>query len=271
MATKYTVIQYFPDPISDERVNVGVVAVDERGAFSRFLRNWKRVRQFAPGGIEFLKDFAERVEYATSANYPLPGIDPSRHASAEWVLEIAGKWRRSIQLTAPRTSVRPAEELIEAMAARFLTEPRARASRGKDRRVAARAAVNGITEVVKSRGPELAERFVKKRHEVAGKLGNHVFDAVVQNGRIYCAAQGLSFQIGADTLKREIDATAWAIDDLRQRFPEVPVAVVVIPPEKATRLYTDARYIFEGLDATVLKENRVEKWAHEVLSPILPE
>ncbi len=46
MASFYTVVQYVPDPVTDERVNIGVIVAAEDTVQSRFLSNWRRVKQF---------------------------------------------------------------------------------------------------------------------------------------------------------------------------------------------------------------------------------
>ena len=46
MPSRYTLIQYRPDPASDERLNIGVIAWDADGAHVVFVESWEHVRLF---------------------------------------------------------------------------------------------------------------------------------------------------------------------------------------------------------------------------------
>ena len=59
MTSHYSIVQYVPDPIADERINVGVIATGENGTVRvRFLGHWQRVHQFGRGDVSFLQEFA---------------------------------------------------------------------------------------------------------------------------------------------------------------------------------------------------------------------
>lgn len=76
-------------------------------------------------------------------------------------------------------------------------------------------------------------QLIKRNHPIEGKLDLHEFDVAVANGMPFLAAQGLSFEIGdRHALQREIDSTAWPIDDVKKLRKELPLAVVVLPPRK---------------------------------------
>ena len=59
MPSRYSIIQYVPNPIADERINIGVLAFDENLVKVSFLKNWQRVKDFGGENIDFLQDFAE--------------------------------------------------------------------------------------------------------------------------------------------------------------------------------------------------------------------
>ena len=62
MISKYTVVQYLPDPLNGECINIGVVVLGDGQVLSRFLGEWDRVECFSGGrDITFLRHFAERV------------------------------------------------------------------------------------------------------------------------------------------------------------------------------------------------------------------
>ena len=46
MPSRYSIIQYVPNPIADERIHIGVLAFDENLVKVSFLKNWQRVKDF---------------------------------------------------------------------------------------------------------------------------------------------------------------------------------------------------------------------------------
>ena len=58
MSTTYTVVQYVPDPIADERLNIGVIAISGDRARARFLTNWARAERFGNASVNVLPLFS---------------------------------------------------------------------------------------------------------------------------------------------------------------------------------------------------------------------
>jgi len=46
MVSRYSIVQYVPNPIADQRINIGVLAFDDNRVCVRFLSNWERVKRF---------------------------------------------------------------------------------------------------------------------------------------------------------------------------------------------------------------------------------
>ena len=74
MLTSYSVIQFIPDPISGESINIGIVAWDDDGIKTSMIKDWRRVSSFAYGEIEFLKDFSRQLKLLASEQPNLPGF-----------------------------------------------------------------------------------------------------------------------------------------------------------------------------------------------------
>ena len=70
------IVQYVPDAVTNERINIGVIVLDENRASAAFLSNWGRVKQFAGRDIQFLQDLQH----------------DSRHWDAEAVLRFSQQW-----------------------------------------------------------------------------------------------------------------------------------------------------------------------------------
>ena len=107
MPAHYTVIQYVPDPVTDERINVGVIGYANGSVQTRFLVNWQRVKMLA--GKEAMD--LSRIETLF------------RDFNEEILFEMIYSWKNSIQFTSPRSSLRSLEETIDEAAKRFLVDP----------------------------------------------------------------------------------------------------------------------------------------------------
>src|SRR6266571_3423111 len=189
MPTTYTVVQYVPDPIADERLNVGVIAVSGGRARSRFLTNWLRAERFGNARVR--------------------------------VLSVK-------QALADRVGVREARELVQ------------------------------------------------RRHALAGQLDTHVLDAVVGNGRALLGAQGISFEVPeVKRIEPTLEATAWAVDDIRKRYADIPLGVVALAPrpdmlafDVRRNAFERAQRIFGGLHADLVTEDDAARWAGQAVAGI---
>jgi Protein of unknown function (DUF3037) len=110
----YSVIQYVPNPIANERINVGVLAFDEETVKVHFLSHWDRVRAFgAIENIDFLKEFARRMEAAVEDGLLFPGDAPGEISRYDRLLKVARGWINSIQFTEPHGSLEAVDSLLE--------------------------------------------------------------------------------------------------------------------------------------------------------------
>lgn len=107
----YCVVEYWPDTLAGERVNIGIVAFNTklRRAVSRFLKDWSRVERFALGqDIAFLREFVAREQ---------PRLTISR------IKKMRG-WSNAIQLTRPRHGFGTPSQLLRELAPLFLVSDR---------------------------------------------------------------------------------------------------------------------------------------------------
>jgi len=269
MPSYYSVVQYVPDPISDERVNVGILVFGDGRIRSRFLANWRRVSLFGGEDVTFIRELAERASVWTPEELELPGLEQGMRLDEGKVSRLLGRWENSIQFTEPRTSTLSPEELLDEVGARMLKQPE-RMRRGfRDRRVAASLARRTLRQALEEAVGETWGRLYRQNEPVAGNLDEHVFDVALANGTPILAAQGLSFE-GPHTrmLEKEVDSTAWAVTDVRERDPKMRLAVVVLPPKSKSKTYERARRIFDGLQASVVQEDEADSWARLAVSGV---
>jgi hypothetical protein len=238
MTARYSVVQYAPDPITDERINVGVIAWDEGGIQSRFLADWRRVQAFGGGNLNFLRLFAKKLQMLTSPQLRL-ALEHRDGFDAQRLETIIGSWEHNIQFTPPRGSIKDARALLADVVPTFLREsalqPRPRPKR--DRRAAAVLTAKVILEAVQRRIADEAERLVKKNQKLPGRVEEHAFDVVLANGRPLAAVHALSFEVSDhERLERVVDATAWLVEDVKKAHAKLPVAIFALPPWKRHRL-----------------------------------
>jgi Protein of unknown function (DUF3037) len=266
MTAKYTVVQYVPDPTAGERINFGVITWDAQHIRSRFVAHWSRIRSFGGEDVSFLRDFARGVTELTTPQMPLPEIGGDK-LDLSRLKKMIGEWSYSIQFTEPRGSLRDAQTLLEEVASVFLRQPGFRVRRGRSRRYAASLAYSYLLKAVKQQAPDGAENLVRHNEFLQGKLDKHRLDVVLANGKLLAALNALSFEISeSEHLEREIQVTAWTIDDLRKLYRKLPVAIYMLPPleNEVSDSYARATRLFKSLHADVVTSERaMQAWAEQ--------
>jgi|GEM_PF-980521 len=271
MLTRYSIIQYVPDPLAGERINIGILAIGGERMVSRFVPNWDRIDCFAAGrSTEFLRDFARQFLVADPDQLGLS----AKFAAAEGITakdleSIAARWRHSIQFTAPASSTRSPEEVLERIGPKVLRTAAqrplpAKVSRG--RREAQRLAFGVVQMAAALRPSAEVDVVVHRAAPLAGKVENHRFDAVAMNGSPILGMQGISFERGnATELRSHIDALAYTMIDVRNAHPDLALGVLALrPPEglapHAYRQFERAEIVFEAIGADIVTEEDARDW-----------
>ena len=123
MTSYYSIIQYVPNPIANERINIGVLIFDEKEIKVKFLKNWKRVKNFCMGDIAFLRDFESQMQEAVSQGLLFPGDSLLDQPRQERLQRVSENWMNSIQFTEPNFSLKPLDKLLEDSIKKYLIEP----------------------------------------------------------------------------------------------------------------------------------------------------
>lgn len=265
MGALFTIVQYVPDPLADERMNFGVIVVEGGRIKGRFLREWNRVRTFGGEDVSFLRDFAGRVNRWTPEHPEIPGLAAGVRLDEKGLEDIVGRWHNSIQFTPLKASLSSPEKLLDQLASRYLRHaPRKRAGY-RDRRRAAQIAFRELEDAFLPVLRADSKARISRNALILGKLDQHHFDVSIENGTPYLAAHGLSFEgPHSKDLEKEVDATAWAIDDVKSANKSLHLAVLVLPPKSAkSKTFDRAVHVFEGLKAEVVEETEAESWAQE--------
>lgn len=264
MSSRYSVVQYLPDPRTDERINIGVVAFAEDQVGATFLENWERVSRFADEDISFLKDFAEELTTSVE-NEDQIELEPFEGGplSGDLIMKIANGWKNSIQLTAPRASLREVPETLEFVSDKFLRDP-PRRQRSRGRRTAAKLTAGAVRTALEERLGAQGAQMLRRDYSVRGQHDDHSFDIAVVNGGPDLLAHAISFEIKqSKSLDRMVDATLWAIDDVKTRDPDFPVGMTALPPQEESEIFEHAREVVTGLGADFVIEDDLPDWADQ--------
>ncbi|MCY7332992.1 MAG: DUF3037 domain-containing protein [Pseudanabaena sp. CAN_BIN31] len=274
MASRYSVIQYVPNPIADERINIGVIVFNEEIVKVHFLHSWERINSFAGEDTKFLRDFAKRMGEASKNGLLFPNDNPSSEQSrVERLRKVSRGWINSIQFTEPRGSLENIDNVFEDTINTYLVDEIPTHQNMRDRQAAKRVVASSVRAVLKDRLGNRASEFFKKDADaiVKGSRSSHNFDVLVANGRPYLAAHGISFEIR--THKETLDALSWWIEDVKQRDPDFPLAVVTLPPKlkdsgncQLHDTYEHTIETYANLGASVLLEEEVPAWTNQVLT-----
>lgn len=272
MVSRYSIIQYVPDAIANERINIGVLAFDDQVVRVKFLAKWNRVVHFAPSAdISFLRDFSQDMQSITAQGLLFPGDCAKGQPNHERLLQACQNWCNSIQFTEPKGSLEKVDDLLAEISQRFLVGPLPKAKVLRDRQAAAQVATTHIRATLQklySQGQ--ARELLRKGYRIQGKHKKHQFDVTVANGHPLLAVHGISFEIHPPA--QILDSLAFMILDIKESAPPFPLAVVALPPapssnpsEKLSHLYQEHRTTYETLGARVIGEEEVECWAMEQL------
>lgn len=280
--TFYSIVQFVPDTIADERMNIGVIVFSNGYVLSRFLHRWDRVKCFAQADIDYLKEFTswigEAMASSTSGNLPLtlPGIPVSGRPNEETIRRIASEWSNSIQVTTPQPSLEDPQILLDRLAKRHLVEGQTASHRRKFRskKVAAALTLKNVrTAVANELGDELGRQLVRRGYPISGRIIPSVkIDVAVANGRIFSLSQALSFETpDMRELERQTQHAIYTLKDISETGENIRLDVVVLPPIPGQSSYQEAYEQFsalprmcEEIGAGVVTDRSLPQWAHEV-------
>ncbi|MGD0115994.1 MAG: DUF3037 domain-containing protein [Dehalococcoidia bacterium] len=268
----YSIIRYVPEPLRGEQINVGVIAVSRAGTSGRakFPRRWTRAKQFGKEDVTFLGDFSRSLNRQLADQLSL--FDGPGRWNLDRLEKLSGEWSNSIQISEPRASTLPLDQLLEDIYVSFVKEPSAQRRELRDRRVAANEVIRAAKKALReSYGQVQAEQLVKPRDFIDGRYGQYKFDLVIRNQIPLFAAEGLSFEVpeSAD-LERDVHALAWAIDDVLPGKESLKLAVIALPPKgrQAVSIYKKAKEIYTSLGARFVVENEIGRWADEIAADV---
>jgi hypothetical protein len=271
MISRYTVVQYVPDPLADERINIGVIAWDEGGVAAKFLSNWKRVQSFGHEDVGYVREFVKRTSFALDAGYA-DFFKNSESLDVPRLEKMIGEWRHSIQFTTPRPSVKGRDAVLADVGPIFLRSfPSAHAG-SRSRKTAAVIAANELQSAIAHRDPKYVGKLLKRNHSLKGQCASHQFPVALANGHLIAAIETISFEISEHRqLELELEAVFWTCADVKNKNEEAPLAVFALAPKRSSELFRRARSVLRKLDVNLLTENSLSGWAKKQAAAAVPE
>jgi hypothetical protein len=226
---RYSLIQYVPSPVRDERINVGVIVIGDGSQYfgSRLLSRSHRGRLKRLGFAEsfsFLDDLNRELadSAVTDDQLALPANRPWDAAAVDHAL---GEWANTVQLSPPRAAIHDRPQVfLASLYTELVADPAEPRHRARDRRWIQRRALNGLRHGLSGVPGFDFDAHVRTKVRVAGALEQHDFDIELANGQPIRLIQGLALE-GVSKRDREIEALAWTIDDVQRSSP-TPISVL---------------------------------------------
>jgi hypothetical protein len=261
MTSKYALVQFYPDPASSERLDIGVIAWDADSAHVVFIESWERVGAIGLDEVYRLQAYAQSLQERLS-DRTVPHLDESTGGLAEHVIGVPAP---GVRLTPARNAPEDAPTLIASLATHLHYGPAVRSDRTRGRLTAASRAYRSVLGALRKRAPADARRMVHARHALEGRFARHQFDVVLARDEPLAAVAALSFEVRSHrALQREVDATAWALEDVHKLRKDLPLAVFILPPAdpETEALRQAAARVFKGVGARMIDaEPAIARWA----------
>ena len=271
MISRYSVVQYVPNPLADERINIGVIAWDERGLSAKFLSNWKRVQSFGREDIGYVREFVAKATAALNRDASPDMFKTAPLLDVPQLEKMIGTWHHSIQFTSPRTSVKTPEALLGDIRPMFLPEPTADHHMPRSRRTAARIAVKRLQSAIAQRDPKYVSKILKTNLSLKGACSSHEIPVALASGDLIAGIETLSFEIKEQkTLELEFNSVCWTCADVRKVHHDANLAVFALEPKRKSELFKKAGKVLRKLDVTLITEGSLEVWANKQAALTVP-
>lgn len=263
MPSHYTIIRYVPDPIAEEYVNIGIIAFEKDALKFKFIKDWKRVHAFGNEDISFLKEFAHDCLTKQPELFQPPIEENS-------IRQALMKWGNSIQFSAIRGSIKPAEQLIDDLENIFLrTVQELHLKKKVNKQAALSLTYNQVSAALRKRFGKGAENLLRKGYSLNGQYEKHAVDLAVVNHSPYIGTFAISFQVrDSVNIRNAVDAAAFAVEDVTRLDKKMQFALVAVPPTDGNESFDRANRLFKKLCTPIINPNKLNDWANHAISKL---
>lgn len=255
MASWYSVIQYVPDPVSNERINVGIVGMTTEGTPTfHFLKDWNRVKSFSGTSVSGLREYLGSLE---DENLTLKKLEV-----------LSEDVTSSIQFTKPHVSSKEPDQLLAWLSARMLTDHEVTTQHSSKKDVISDASRLLNSAVTKSNSHAAKKLEVKTRTEIQGQHLEHTVDLSLHNGKPLMVATAFSFnKANVRQLSRAVELAFWALFDIKEGDHRVQLALVYSKSinEQNQKLLDQSIIMYRSIGADVVPTQKIASWARSVV------
>lgn len=275
---QFSIVRYVPDPFRQEQLNVGVILSASEPSIlqARFMKK-SQVGRLRRLGLEtdysFIQDVAAEIEQSLSAQLAFDRSSEPGPWSASFLERASEEWGGTIQLSELRVKEsddEPSRILTDLFKRLVAVETGARRE-FKDKRIIKYRTARVLRAEAKRRLPNQDPiHVVRAQATVTGKVEDHDFDYGIWNGKPLHLVEAFSFDVeDREDLKTNLDATAWAIEDLKRGKNPIPVTLISMGSRQAKLLRT-AKGIAKELKVDLVAENELAPWATDLFDDLVP-
>ena len=214
MKHRYWTIRYVPDPVRDERVNIGIIvgSVDDQDWAIRHVENAARANHL--GGesgraLAYVRALADRVASALLPNELLRTVEP---VSTAFVERLRVHQQNSVQLSEARTVIAAsADAAMDLIYPLMVEDPQPRL------RSAGRHRITKLMDEEFSRRFETAGVSMRKKVRARASSATGSFDFVLGTDGAMQLAQAWSFEVQSiDVLQQQFQSWNWLVSRVRE-------------------------------------------------------
>lgn len=263
-------IQVVPDPVRDERINVGVVAWDaERGRGAvKFSRSRQRLHAIGVDDTAFVSEFQSWLSALIPRSrrrrsMQLKLVDDGRETwSLETMQSAASEWGGMIRLSEPRAARgSDVAALADSVYNRSVFVHRANVDPDSGRQAIRRSAASLVRSALNERFGEEPPLDTSVSYDLQGRVSSHQFDVVMTNGTARGALITPNFQDKrTEQIRRDLDAAAWAIEDVRSGIGDIEFGILRASTMRPT-LLSRLDAIASALEVRALEREELGQWA----------
>lgn len=267
MGTQFTVIQFVPDPIADERLNAGLIVYTDQFVKLHLAHDWKRLERFADAEkVDFFRNFAHDFANRTE------GDSFTTSLTRDDLETMIRKWSNLIQFTKPRGSLLEPEPLLKQIVRRFLpadnTTEELPAAPPSARDLLRNRVQTTLNDSIRSLLGKKSVLKVKRNVAVSGSLIEHKFPVGIVNGLTRLAAQIIAFD-DSSRLTR-IHATGWTFAEILRLPPENrPKLAVIFDHANPNQVeFKEACQVFDRIHVEMVPQADLKTWADETVKSL---
>lgn len=231
MGCYYALVQYVPEAGVDDRLTVGMVAIDDETGYgaSVFTSDWDRVRCFGNQHPDFLREFIRELRDEVGDVQRMTLVARSR----EWLEEYSYHFQNSIQFTPISWAPVNAVEWVNQFGpvyVRGINIAHERADIYDQDRLAIESR-HVVGDILDSHfGIPAGRRLVREAQVPVRDLrATRTIDAALQNGRIYFGALTTPLSSREGVAQRQIDTVYQSALDIQSVYSDLPLIVITSP------------------------------------------